>query len=190
MPETSIASGCVDLILSPEGIAVEIGGSRSATLGTRPTRARLTSAQRGPRRRRPKPHLISRQVQIALAILYPDQLRVLPQDDVGRAKRSLDCRIAELAPGSSLPRCRGQELGLRLCPALSANQENDDHDHQQEAESTTEHMEWRPQVKPGLSDGREAPGEMLACNLSDMAAMLSHVSEKRTHSLELSTERA
>jgi hypothetical protein len=31
--------------------------------------------------------------------------------------------------------------------ALSPKQENDDHDHQQKAESTSEEMVWRPQVK-------------------------------------------
>jgi hypothetical protein len=36
--------------------------------------------------------------------------------------------------------------------ALSANEENDDHDHQQEAESATEQMEWRPEVKPAAAE--------------------------------------
>jgi hypothetical protein len=39
-------------------------------------------------------------------------------------------------------------------------------------------------------DGRTALREMLACRLSDMAAMLSHVSDKRTHSLGFSCDRA
>jgi hypothetical protein len=68
--------------------------------------------------------------------------------------------MAALAPVSSLPRCRGQEVRLTLCAVprvvsligLSPKQENDDHDHQQQAESTAKQMEWRPKVKPPAAE--------------------------------------
>ena len=37
----------------------------------------------------------------------------------------------------------------------STNQENDDHDHQQKAETAAEEVEWRPQIKPASPENED-----------------------------------
>jgi hypothetical protein len=120
----------------------------------------LASAQRGARRRRPKPHLIRRRDEIVISILDPDQFRVLRHDGVGSAERGLNrrIRIRSRKLSTSLPRSesRPQALPALLIPstlsALSANEENDDHDHQQQAKPATEQMKWRPQIEPAAAE--------------------------------------